>query len=803
MPKNECDIDSGKVDSARQDYDNLFSKISGRSGEYNLITEPVSFDFSGLVAENLRSAANENQSAWQGSMSACSLAFGVLSEVYEAVVEYDEKLDDIQSRYNTYVKNLGDTLQPDSITVMQSFQTEADTALTTLRTRCDWAEEKLESGATPESMRALAAAGHFGEYGQIGYYINEDLNYYHVDETQAETIAVHLRDGVLEGRGGSIEALEDNPELLALITNVALRANTAERNGEKLTDGEIAFLETIHEELEIGENGFLDFLDQVKSSEHISDSLREEINRSLANGTLALSNEVVGGGVDLLPNDIQETITGRPKLDVDGLADGDNPQNYVNSYNSWGSDFNTLADYLSSSSPGIKGGTDFSATLLATTANNLHYVDFYPDGPDDSAYQKILDVAARNPEANNIMLTGKDFDGNVYEHHEKNEGITPESFLEVIYSRDWPDDGQAASKVTDWISDFSASDDEEKQDWAGEAAASLISILAEEPESNKDKNPFLFTGVERGDNPSIAVTELNPELAGALADVFMAYLDDMTIDNSEDDSGYFELSGDREDISIFHENGENVLVLTKDDREGFIQLLVANDDMAPNIIAATEAQERRIIEEVLLGVDIHQETPGVLAAGLRTSLDNALIQEYEDREMSSEDAIKKTKEQWEKGYSVFTAVASGAAGAANPALGVGTSVVLEIMKDPYKNFVEEMAGDPVTFNLGDNFMKTIQDRENHSNLQALAVMVDLGMIDMDVLEEEGLLVGEEGNKRLPVTMSDWNVFGESYIPHIRDLIRDNSGDKSEEIAAYIERFSVSHDPEMYSSRVGG
>ncbi|WP_455749687.1 TPR repeat region-containing protein [Nocardiopsis alba] len=802
MPKNECDIDSGKVDSARQDYDNLFSKISGRSGEYNLITEPVSFDFSGLVAENLRSAANENQSAWQGSMSACSLAFGVLSEVYEAVVEYDEKLDDIQSRYNTYVKNLGDTLQPDSITVMQSFQTEADTALTTLRTRCDWAEEKLESGATPESMRALAAAGHFGEYGQIGYYINEDLNYYHVDETQAETIAVHLRDGVLEGRGGSIEALEDNPELLALITNVALRANTAERNGEKLTDGEIAFLETIHEELEIGENGFLDFLDQVKSSEHISDSLREEINRSLANGTLALSNEAVGGGVDLLPNDIQETITGRPKLDVDGLADGDNPQNYVNSYNSWGSDFNTLADYLSSSSPGIKGGTDFSATLLATTANNLHYVDFYPDGPDDSAYQKILDVAARNPEANNIMLTGKDFDGNVYEHHEKNEGITPESFLEVIYSRDWPDDGQAASKVTDWISDFSASDDEEKQDWAGEAAASLISILAEEPEDDKDKNPFLFTGVEREDNPSVAVTELNPELAGALADVYMTYLDDFT-NGHGGDTEYRELSEGREDVSIFHESGENVLFVDDGDKERFIQLLVANDDMAPNIIAVTEAQERRIIEEVFSGAGVHKDIPGAQAAGLRTILDNALIQEYEDREMSSEDAIKKTKEQWEKGYSVFTAVASGAAGAANPVLGVGTSVVLEMMKDPYKDFVEEMVGDPVTFDFDENFMDTIKDRENHANLQALAVMVDLGMIDMDTLEEEGLLVGKEGNKRLPVATSDWPTLPESFIPHVRDLVRENAGDKYEEIEAYFEEFKNGHNPEMHPSRIGG
>ncbi|MEU2947700.1 hypothetical protein ABZ617_16880 [Nocardiopsis alba] len=523
MPKNECDIDSGSVDSARQDYDNLFSKISGRSGEYNLITEPVSFDFSGLVAENLRSAANENQSAWQSSLSACSLAFGVLSEVYEAVVEYDEKLDDIQARYSSYVKNLGDTLQPDSITVMQSFQTEADTALTNLRTRCDWAEEKLESGATPESMRALAAAGHFGEYGQIGYYINEDLNYYHVDETQAETIAVHLRDGVLEGRGGSIEALEDNPELLALITNVALRANTAERNGEKLTDGEIAFLETIHDELEIGEDGFLDFLDQVKSSEHISDSLREEINRSLANGTLALSNEAVGGGVDLLPNDIQETIIGPEGLDLNAVANGGDSNKHLDDYRNWGPDFIKLGEYLSSSSPGVKGGTEFSATLLATTAVNIGLEETYSGGPDEVTYQEIMNVAARNPEANNIMLTGEDFEGNSYEHHERHEKVTPEYFLESIYTRDWPDDGQAASKVTDWIEIFQNSDDPEEVDQGSEALIELLDIIT----SPEMEEILGNTGhdIEDEDNDviwrDVSFTNLNPEIANSFADIFL------------------------------------------------------------------------------------------------------------------------------------------------------------------------------------------------------------------------------------------------------------------------------------------
>lgn len=529
IPKNECDIDAGQVESARQAYDDLFSSISGRSSEYNLITEPVSFDFSGLVSENLRSAANENQSAWQSSMSACTLAFGVLSEVYEAVVEYDEKIEDIRDRYNSYVTNLGDTLPPDAKSIMISFQTEADSALTALRNRCNSAEGILGDGATPESLRALAEAGHFGEHGQIGYYINEDLNYFHVDETQAETIAIHLKDGVLEGHAGSIEALEDNPELLALITNVALRANTAERNGEKLSDGEIAFLETIHDELEIDGDGFLEFLNKIESSEHISDSLREEINRSLANGTLALSNEAVGGGVDLLPSDIQETIIGPSGLDLNAVANGGDPEAHLNDYKEWGTDFIALADYLSSSGPGVKGGTEFSTTLLATTANNISLVDFYPGGPDDINYQDILDVAARNPEANNIMLTGEDFDGNEYKHHENHEGMTPEYFLETIYTHDWPDDGQAASKVTDWIEIFQNSDDPEKVDQGSEALVIFLDTITDPEMQEKLSN----TGHDIEDKENdvtwrdVSFTNLNPEIADAFADIFLNNMEAM------------------------------------------------------------------------------------------------------------------------------------------------------------------------------------------------------------------------------------------------------------------------------------
>jgi hypothetical protein len=722
IPKNECDIDAGQVESARQAYDDLFSKISGRSGEYNLITEPVSFDFSGLVADNLRAAANENQFSWRSSMSACALAFGVLSEVYEAVVEYDEKLEDIRERYNAYVTSLGDTFSPESKSVMISFQTEADGALTVLTNRCNSAEEILDAGATPESIRALAEAGHFGQHGQIGYYIHEDLNYFHVDETQAETIAIHLRNGVLEGHAGSIEALEDNPELLALITNVALRAGTAERNGEKLSDGEIAFLETIHEELQIGEDGFLDFLEQIESSEHIGDSLREEINRSLANGTLALSNEAVGGGMDLLPEDVQRTALGRPDLDIDDLASGGDPEDYVDDYNAWASDFITLADYFSSSSPGINGGTEFSTTLLATTANDVHFADFYPNGPENSDFQKILDVAARNPEANNIMLTGEDFDGNKYDHHEKHEGMTPEYFLESIYTRDWPDDGQAASKVTDWIEIFQNSDDPERVDQGSEALVVFLDKIT----SPEMQEKLSGTGHEIEDEENdvtwsdVSFTNLNPVIADAFADIFLNNMEAMessvgfSIDpsGSEDPSSYEVENEYRDDGSIR---------LDPATRLAFAEYIVGSEQAAARLDAAAFFRTEEAAATYFGDPPPRISEPR--NAGIFSSIiEKAIENEHQARVDSTNADIDYKNQVANNSTDMVAAVFSEI-----PAPGVST--IAEIMKQGVKEVVNM---DPVDVerDASSDFSRVALD--NRAMLHAAAAM-----------ESEGYELGEE------------------------------------------------------------
>lgn len=72
-------------------------------------------------------------------------------------------------------------------------------------------------------------------------------------------------------------------------------------------------------------------------------------------------------------------------------------------------------------------------------------------------------------------------------------------------------------------------------------------------------------------------------------------------------------------------------------------------------------------------------------------------------------------------------------------------------------------------------------------------MVDKGLIEVDLLENEGLLIeDEDGNKRLPVAVADWESHSPTYMAEVRDIVGGSAGDKSEDLAAYIEAFVQNH-----------
>ncbi|MFJ9554798.1 hypothetical protein ACIRPH_13350 [Nocardiopsis sp. NPDC101807] len=627
----ECEIDRGVVASARSTFEELHATISGRSGEYNTITQPVGFEFTDLVGEGLRSAAEENHSSWSSSMMACIHAYGVLDKISTDVQWYEDKIEEIKGNLSTALAN---NAEPDNLNIVQqivdSHNLDAERAWRDLETRCDETEETLRGGPTPENIRALAEGGHLGEYGLIGFYTTNDLNYFYVDESQAETIAIHIRDAVLHGHDGSIEALEDHPEFLALIGNVVARAQTAQQNGDQLLDGEIEFLETLFGDLgavDGDDPGFLAFMDQVNSSEHISDSLRGDISRNLANSMLVLSDENIGGGMDRLPQDVVDVLDVPDFPDVNTLSHDSELPGFMDAYSDWGQPFTTLSDFLDSAGPGIQGGTEFSTTLMGTVAATLDVPYFAAGEPGDEHFQNVIDVASRNDEANYIILTGEDFEGNEFQHHESHGDLTPEKILETFYTHNWPDDGAAVSGITDWIGqsrgvDVGGVTDEIR----GTALASLMATM----EAPAFQEAVFATGhnleesVGEGDSEEevlwmdVSAGYLNGELADGFGDIFISYMDEFS-----DSDG---LPGNKEVSHGWNDELERV-ELSAESRLAFTQFIMGDPDAAARVYGEVSMHTAERMEDYANSSGERDHTPTVLAGSLQGLVDNALMNE--------------------------------------------------------------------------------------------------------------------------------------------------------------------------------
>ncbi|MFL1381670.1 MULTISPECIES: hypothetical protein [unclassified Nocardiopsis] len=795
--ENKCQIDRGAVIAARDMFSEVHAKISGRSGEYNTITEPVGFSFTELIAEEIRCEVGSNKEAWSSAMLACTHAFGVLDKINSDVKVYDDKIEELQTDLNAIV-NGPDKEDAGVVTAAIEWHTgEAEAAWAKLKADCTESEGILSDGPTPESILALAEGGYLGKHGQIGYYTTDDLDYFFVDATDAETIAIHLENAVLHGYDGSIEALEDHPEYLALIANIVNRGLTAQQNGDELRDGELEFLETLFGELEgIDPNnpGFLGFVDAVENSENIDDSLRAEISESLSNAMLVLSSEEVGGGMNLLPGDVISVANGSNVKPVGPVDEHDPDSNEMQSPDVlWLQSFKTLGGFLENSSSEVSGGVEFSVSLLASSAMEVER-GYSPAPFRDEALQGIIEVATRNPEAGNVVITGEDFDGETYDHHVNHENIAPD-LLEVFYSHDWGDGGQAVSGLTDWI--WESQNQGSEVERAGNAAYELIKTLT-------DDETFRDTESTGEGDYSLAVTEINPRIAESLASIYVAYLDDFSI--SDENVGYRELEGNRNDLFLFHENGDHALVLSSEMKQDFIQLLVANEDLAPNVIASTEAQERKIIEAFLTHPDIGNSVGGRAASDLRTILDSALIQEYSDRKLENDEARERANQQWQAGYNVFTAISVGVAGDNLTPAGIGTEVLIKLLEQPMKDYVGDLIDENKEFsyieNLEQRFLESDAELRDHANLQILSTMLDLGMVDIEVLRAEGLLVEDvDGNERLPMSPGEWGEGDDGYISAVEELVGSVDVPYPGRADNYVRDFMENYHPDLYETRL--
>lgn len=804
----ECLIDVGVLGTHAEAFQELHAKISGRAGEFGTIAKPVSTHFGGLVGESLKGVATENHEAWSSSMMACIHAYGIIQKVISDVEWYEEEIESIKADLASALGALpstGDELEDASIrnAAVIHYNELADETWRKLEKRCETTEERLGEGPTPENIKELIAAGHIGD--GVAYATTGDIDYFYFEESDAITMANFFKTAV-EGYGGSIDALDGQ---LALLNALVLKALQAQQNGDKLSDNEIDFLEALFAELEIEENrveqlggettpqDFLYFIDLLNESEYIDSQIKEDINRNLANSMLLLSDENIGGGIDRLPEDVKKTVTG-PTFG----------ESFYPEMLEWHDNYILLSDLLGSSGPGVMGGVEFSVELAASSARMLDYAD--RGDMEEKHFNTVIDVVSRNDKANYVLLTGENPDGSPYELHQDNQSMVPKIFLEEMYSYEWKDKGESVGKFTDWIissREFGSSDE---VDMAGEAAHSLITILTE---VGGEENEFFNTGKKVDGNVDASVAELNPSLADSLANIYISFIDDFTLDHHQD--GYQEIFDHKSGSLPFHIPGDKVLLLPVEVREKFMQLLVANEDISPKVLAATESQEWSITKETFKNPDLGAQSGGATAANLREMMTNAIIQEHLDRTGDIEEAREAAKKKWEAGYGVFsTLVGDKISGGA--VTSIATDIIDDILKTEYMEFAESKIKNkiPDAYYLedeegtrteaGDFILYDPQSEVNHATLQIANVFFEMGLIDPDNLKEEHLLITDpQGNERLPITTQEWDGVN-AKVDALRNIISEASIEGTslgDDVSKYITEYEWAYDPNLYKTNL--
>ncbi|GAA2016635.1 hypothetical protein GCM10009799_50980 [Nocardiopsis rhodophaea] len=418
---------------------------------------------------------------------------------------------------------------------------------------------------------------------------------------------------------------------------------------------------------------------------------------SIGAGILALSDHRLGGGYYDLPESIRLAAEG-PRLS----ASDEHQIPYL--WPVWGGDANSLSQFLRNAPDDLQGGKGFSATLTLSTGFYLHDfggLEAHKDLLDDDAVGHLVDVSTRNKDANNAILTDE------YRHpYASKDADLNKKAIEGLLTYDWPDEdangepswmagGKPVTGLLDWIAEDTQSESRSDQERAIEAAAGLLKLVGDEDEGIfKDLER---TSVSTDDSEEASFTEYNDELANSMFKIFSAHLDDFAVEGGNEEAGYrhLELSDEnRKKLGVkFDDEREFILAVPEDAKKNYMQLMVANQDVAPFVAYSVDVKSQDILNEYVDGLlDGSEGNAKNKASGahgrLQGLLDGSLINNFKRESENEEKAIQESIQVRELGVGMVkdavgsTKVISGPAAPASAAL-------LEFAASGTKNLLTE------------------------------------------------------------------------------------------------------------------
>lgn len=754
-----------------EEFDVLSARLLGRSEELHGSFDTAAQQFSSSIAWDISSLAAEDRQLWLDSTAA--LSFGsMVTEMWADYVQafWDERAE-IQSEWRSAVqdcegrvpskfqnttitltfpeRNFGWTDENKCRDLYEELQTKRGelyerfyTLWNRYQGEVDEISMMLEEGATKVNVQKLIDGG----YANWSFYNIDPSKYTMMVDTNelTEENAQEMAEELSAYWSGEKPLDDRYHELMIFMSMIGTNAAQAQQNGTAFREEEIDFLRAFYGALEDNDphgKGVIGIPSQMSGS-HLSEEEQEYALGVLGDGLLALSDHRIGGGYYDLPESVRIAAEGHHLIPGGSIVN---------------SDLGTraLAQLLGNANKEMEAGYGLSNTL--TLSMGLYAVE--GTGTDgllisDEEMLQLLDVSTRNKDANHDILTGDyvhpnfsatyEVDGETtYPGLELSGFDSPQEMLdkviEGLFTRDWPDDGETVSQLTDWIAEDELNGTPEEKERAGSAGAGFIETV-----TRQDLFAAL-TGVEDPEGgPDIPMGEVNPHVSQSMARVFHAYVDDfgVGVQNSEHNGFHTDASTDQ---FAFAEDG-NVLLMDEMSRVRFMELIMGDEHSAAGMYATIEEHKMENLNEALESGEFSEESTkagGRLSYLFESAFDNYAMSQFDRGIDAYEKEVKIKKEGWD----IFIGTASGPIPYAGGFVGdAGKAIVgplVENSVDRYSTLQESIEGreELPTYDR-DSYHFDIQ-------LQIINQMVENGDIDINdlpktVLTEGGNSVARSG-----------------------------------------------------------
>ncbi|CAM4164998.1 hypothetical protein [Nocardiopsis rhodophaea] len=762
----------------------------GRSTDLKDDFDKLAMDYTHVIGAQIRNQGDGNEGMWRQASYAVNYCAGETRSWAAEVKDFKKKRNNLIKEWGDAVKAAVDKVQSDSpgshsllmggVFDKKEYKLakkELSGKLEELNDRAsnDWKKFKqkaedygdnLKEGPTPENVKRLVDAGHIG------------WSAYNI-KGRGEPLPLKPKDAAKLARTLDKYLGPDGKEPDQAYQNALLTLQIVGGYNSVVYDNPIhkvqasSYLERFYSELDEKDGGLLRYLKKGIEDSSLNNEEKAQLAGALGEGLLTLSSEDHGGGWSRLPESMQRVAEG-PALS------GEPPKPYH--HIAWKQDLDGLAYLLESTDGRAVPGSSFSTTMTSTLGRVLYEANSdASSGPDgvipeltprslDGPAKTILGFTLENEDANYAILAtpdpGKGEPGHGHYHRD--------DIIKGLFGHNWSDDGRTVSKLINWIPENADSQVSWKRDHAGEAAYGLIEALADKEVAEALRN---VDNSIKGEDKT-AFTEQNNELAGNLTKIYIAYIDDFTLEvESGDKAGYVEVPEDeRSEGFPLHTPGEKAMFIPESSQNNFLRFLVTNDKLAPTVLAATEAEEQRIFEKYLTGEGRITATADS-AASLRGVVDGAMLDEYIDEGREKKEAKKAAAKNWETAYAIVGGTASAAAGAAHPAAGAGVAILTELGKEPFKELVEdklkEGEEEPDDDEINSMILGSDSDIQRHVMLQGTQILVNNGALSMETLDNAGLLVDQGGKPYLPAHAHEWGAGRSGKIDVLRDDVIDN------------------------------